>query len=144
MAYTAELCGCVEDERWEGLPKISAASDYRNASDVCRPPLEKNWGGGTLFSEGGHYSPVNFVLGGNYSPVNYVRGTLFTGELCPGGQYSPVNNVRGDILWGDSVHYDNVLSHIDLRAKTRYTYWNLTQNDSTIRTAGQNEMTTFN
>ena len=101
-------------------------------------------GGGALFSEGGHYSPVNFVLGGNYSPVNYVRGTLFTGELCPGGQYSPVNNVRGDILWGDSVHYDNVLSHIDLRAKTRYTYWNLTQNDSTIRTAGQNEMTTFN
>ena len=74
MAYTAELCGCVEDERWEGLPKVSAASDYRNASDVCRPPLEKNWAGGTLFTEGGHYSPVNFVLGGHYSPVNYVRG----------------------------------------------------------------------
>ena len=72
MAYTAELCGCVEDERWEGLP-------------VCRPPLEKIGGGGTLFTEGGHYSPVNFVLGGHYSPVNYVRG---------------------DILWGDSVHYD--------------------------------------
>ena len=64
MAYTAELCGCVEDERWEGLP----------ASDVCRPPLEKigggGGGGGTLFAEGGHYSPVNFVLGGHYSPVN--------------------------------------------------------------------------
>ena len=78
MAYTAELCGCVEDERWEGLP-------------VCRPPLEKigGGGGGTLFT-------------GEFCP----RGTLFTGELCPGGQYSPVNNVRGDILWGDSVHYD--------------------------------------
>ena len=36
----AELRGCVEVERWEGLPKVSAASDYRNASDVCRPPLE--------------------------------------------------------------------------------------------------------
>ena len=61
MAYPAELCGCVEDERWEGLPKVSAASDYRNASDVCR--VEKIGGGGTLFSEGGHYSPVNYVRG---------------------------------------------------------------------------------
>ena len=53
MAYTAELCGCVKDERWEGLPKVSAASDYRNASDVCRPPLEKIGKGG---GGGGHYS----------------------------------------------------------------------------------------
>ena len=90
MAYPAELCGCVEDERWEGLPKVSATSDYRNTSDVCRPPLEKSvGGGGTLFT-------CEFCH----------RGTLFTGELCPGGQYSPVNNVQGDILWGDSVHYD--------------------------------------
>ena len=80
MAYTAELCGCVEDERWEGLPKVSAASDYRNASDVCRPPLETIGGGGGG-GGGGQYSlrgdiiqPVNFVLGGHYSPVNYVRG----------------------------------------------------------------------
>ena len=69
MAYTAELCGCVEDERWEGLPKVSAASDYRNASDVCRPPLKKigGGGGGTLFT-------------GEFCP----RGTLFTCELCLG------------------------------------------------------------
>ena len=40
MGYTAELRGCVEVERWEGLPKVSAASDFCNASDVCRPPLE--------------------------------------------------------------------------------------------------------
>ena len=65
MAYTAELCGCVEDERWEGLPKVSAASDYRNAFDVCRPPLEKIGGGWTLFTEGGHYSSVNYVRGDN-------------------------------------------------------------------------------
>ena len=39
--------------------------------------------GGTIFTEGGHYSPVNNVLG---------------------GQYSLVNNVRGD-----TVHYDNGL-----------------------------------
>ena len=44
--------------------------------------------GGTIFTEGGHYSPVNNVLG---------------------GQYSPVNNVRGDIFGGDTVHYDNVI-----------------------------------
>ena len=69
----------MEDERWEGLPKVSAASDYHNASDVCRPPLEKLGGGG--------------------------GGRLFTSELCPGGQYSPVNNVRGDILWEDSVRF---------------------------------------
>ena len=70
MAYTAELCGCVEDERWEGLPKVSAASDYRPMFvDLHSKKL-----GGTLFTEGGHYSPVNFVLGGHYSPVNYVRG----------------------------------------------------------------------
>ena len=94
MAYTAELCGY---ERWEGLPKVSAASDYRNASDVCRPPLEKNWGG--------HYSLRGTLFTGEFCP----RGTLFTGELCPGGQYSPVNNVRGDILWGDSVHYDTCM-----------------------------------
>ena len=37
-----------------------------------------------IFTEGGHYSPVNNVLGGQYSPV---------------GQYSLVNNVLGDI-WG--------------------------------------------
>ena len=61
-----------------GAPTVSAASDYRNASDVCRRLLEKI--GGTLFTEGRHYSSVNFVLGGHYSPVNYVRG----------GQYSPV------------------------------------------------------
>ena len=42
--------------------------------------------GGTLFTEGGHYSPVNFVLGGHYSPVNFVLG----------GHYSPVNYVRVD------------------------------------------------
>ena len=90
MAYTAELCGCVEDERWEGLPKVSAASDYRNASDVV--DLHSKKLEGTLFT-------------GEFCP----RGTLFTGELCPGGQYSPVNNVRGDILWGDSVHYDSIM-----------------------------------
>ena len=80
MAYTAELCGCVEDERWEGLPKVSAASDYRNESDVCRPPLEKIGGGGQYSLRGDIIQPVNFVLGGHYSPVNYVRGTIFTGE----------------------------------------------------------------
>ena len=42
--------------------------------------------GGTIFTEGGHYSPVNNVLG---------------------GQYSLVNNVREDIFGGDTVHYDN-------------------------------------
>ena len=42
--------------------------------------------GRTIFTEGGHYSPVNNVLG---------------------GQYSLVNNVRGDIFRGDTVHYDN-------------------------------------
>ena len=42
--------------------------------------------GGTIFTEGGHYSPVNNVLG---------------------GQYSLVNNVRGDIFGGDTIHYDN-------------------------------------
>ena len=47
----------MEDERWEGLPKVSAASDYRNASDVCRPPLEKiGGGGGGGGGRGGHYS----------------------------------------------------------------------------------------
>ena len=45
--------------------------------------------GGTIFTEGGHYSPVNNVLG---------------------GQYSLVNNVRGDIFRGDTVHYDNVMN----------------------------------
>ena len=30
-------------------------------------------GGGTIFTEGGHYSPVNNVLGGQYSLVNNVR-----------------------------------------------------------------------
>ena len=30
--------------------------------------------GGTIFTEGGHYSPVNNVLGGQYSLVNNVRG----------------------------------------------------------------------
>ena len=45
--------------------------------------------GGTIFTAGGHYSPVNNVLGGQYSLVN-----------------SPVNNVRGDIFGGDTVHYD--------------------------------------
>ena len=44
--------------------------------------------GGTIFIEGGHYSPVNNILG---------------------GQYSLVNNVRGDIFGGDTVHYDTVL-----------------------------------
>ena len=42
--------------------------------------------GGTIFTEGGHYSLVNNVLG---------------------GQYSPVNKVRGDIFGGDTIHYDN-------------------------------------
>ena len=42
--------------------------------------------GETIFTEGGHYSPVNNVLG---------------------GQYSPVNNVRGDILGGDTVHCES-------------------------------------
>ena len=44
--------------------------------------------GGTIFTEGGHYSPVNNVLG---------------------GQYSLVNNVRGDIFGGDTIHYDTGL-----------------------------------
>ena len=121
MAYTAELCGCVEDERWEGLPKVSAASDYRNASDVCRPPLETigGGGGGAVFTEGGHYSTSEFC----------PRGTLFTGELCPGGQYSPVNNVQGDILWGDSVHYDNVIQILLSFHKPhlRYKFYSYTQ-----------------
>ena len=30
--------------------------------------------GGTIFTEVGHYSPVNNVLGGQYSLVNNVRG----------------------------------------------------------------------
>ena len=30
--------------------------------------------GGTIFTEGGHYSLVNNVLGGQYSLVNNVRG----------------------------------------------------------------------
>ena len=42
--------------------------------------------GGTIFTEGGHYSPVNNVLG---------------------GQYSLVSNVREDILGEGTVHYDN-------------------------------------
>ena len=32
--------------------------------------------GGTIFTEGGHYSPVNNVLGGQYSLVNNVRGDI--------------------------------------------------------------------
>ena len=47
--------------------------------------------GGTIFPEGGHYSPVNNVLG---------------------GQYSPVNNVQGDIFRGDTVHYDTVIANV--------------------------------
>ena len=43
--------------------------------------------GGTIFTKGGHYSPVNNVLGGQYSPLNFVRG---------------------DIFGGDTIHYDNV------------------------------------
>ena len=82
------MCGCGEDERWEGLPKVSAASDYHNASMSVDLPSKKLGGGGTLFT-------------GEFCR----RGTLFTSELCPGGQYSPVNNVRGDILWGDSVRF---------------------------------------
>ena len=42
--------------------------------DLHSKKLGSGGGGGTLFTEGGHYSPVNFVLGGHYSPVNYVRG----------------------------------------------------------------------
>ena len=49
--------------------------------------------GGTIFTEGGHYSPVNVL----------------------GGQYSLVNNVRGDILGGDTVHYDTGVIQMDLR-----------------------------
>ena len=30
--------------------------------------------GGTIFTEGGHFSLVNFVLGEHYSPVNIVQG----------------------------------------------------------------------
>ena len=30
--------------------------------------------GGTIFTEGGHFSLVNFVLRGHYSPVNIVQG----------------------------------------------------------------------
>ena len=36
--------------------------------------------GGTIFPEGGHYSPVNNVLGGQYSPVNNVQGDIFRGD----------------------------------------------------------------
>ena len=43
-------------------------------------------GGGTIFTEEGHYSPVNNVLG---------------------GQYSLVNNAWGDNFGRDTVHYDN-------------------------------------
>ena len=32
--------------------------------------------GGTTFTEGGHYSPVNDVLGGQYSLVNNVQGDI--------------------------------------------------------------------
>ena len=32
--------------------------------------------GGTTFTEGGHYLPVNNVLGGQYSLVNNVRGDI--------------------------------------------------------------------
>ena len=32
------------------------------------------WARPNLVLEGGHYSPVNYVLGGQNSPVNNVRG----------------------------------------------------------------------
>ena len=57
MAYTAELHSCVEDERWEGFPKVLSVSDHNIASDVCRSPLGKI--GGTLFTEWVHYSMVS-------------------------------------------------------------------------------------
>ena len=81
-------------------------------ADVCRPPLEEIVGGGTLFTEGGHYY--------EFCP----RGTLFS-ELCPGGQYSPVNNVQGDILWGDSLHYDTGIVK-QLQRYTVYPYVSIT------------------
>ena len=36
--------------------------------------------GGTVFTEGGHYSLVNWVLGRHYSLVNSVRGTKYGGD----------------------------------------------------------------
>ena len=41
--------------------------------------------GGTIFTEGGHYSPVNYVLGGQYSLVNNVRGDILGGGHFGGG-----------------------------------------------------------
>ena len=38
----------------------------------------------TIFTEGGHYSPVNNVLGGQYSLVNNVRGPAW-GHYWGGG-----------------------------------------------------------
>ena len=70
--------------------------------DLHSKELGGGGGGGALFTEGGHYSPVNFVLGGHYSPVNFVLGGHYSPvNYVRGGQYSPVNYVRGDILWGD-------------------------------------------
>ena len=44
--------------------------------------------GGTIFTKGGHSSPVNNVLGGHYSLVNNIRE-----DISVGG--------------GDTVHYDS-------------------------------------
>ena len=43
--------------------------------------------GGPIFTEGGHYSPVNNVLGGQYSPVSNVQGDILGGgALYPVGR----------------------------------------------------------
>ena len=38
--------------------------------------------GGTIFTVGGNYSPVNNVLGGQYSLMNNVWGTIWGCTLC--------------------------------------------------------------
>ena len=77
----------VTEGQFTSKVRMSYNGDYSLVNNVV---------GETVFTEGGHYSPVNNVLGGKYSPVNNVLG----------GYYSLVNDVQGDILWGDTVHYD--------------------------------------
>ena len=71
---------------------------------------------GQCFTEGGHYSLVNFVLGGGdnfpwgetvFTSEFCPRGTKFTNELCSGGQKSLLKNIRG----GHSVGEQSTLWH---------------------------------
>ena len=44
--------------------------------------------GGKIFTEGGHYSPVNSVLVGQHSLVNNVQGDIFFVGGGEGGHYT--------------------------------------------------------